>query len=163
MDFDLVLLPESTQLPASSQSRIGGPQGSQVRLTATNRQLAELPDVMAIDQMGNGPAIQIRDAWRCQDTMCSNYAHVCYFQRTESVLVRFSDHMPVEGNIVAIWAREVSLQRCTVEAPSDNVRLMIVRSHEQARRRRARSDSDGEPTIKDMFKLLIASAASQLV
>ncbi|KAF1950561.1 hypothetical protein CC80DRAFT_229022 [Byssothecium circinans] len=70
--------------------------------------------------------------------------------------------MPVEGNIVAIWAREVSLQRCTVAAPSDNVRLMIARSREQAGRRRRRSDSDGEPTMKDMFKLLIASAASQL-
>jgi hypothetical protein len=68
--------------------------------------------------------------------------------------------MPVEGNIVAIWAREVSLQRCTVAEPSDNVRLMIARSRGQAGRRRRRSDSNGEPIIKDMLKLLIASVAS---
>ena len=162
MDFKLVLLPESPQLPTSSQSRVGGPQGSQVQLTATNRQLADLSDVLTIDNLGNGPAIQIRDAWRCQDTIYANYTHVCYFQHTESRPVRFSNHIPVEGNIMTIWAREVSLQRYIITAPSDNIRLIIARSVEQAGRRRARSDSNREPTIKDMFKLLITSAASQL-
>lgn len=50
------------------QSRVGGvqsqSQSQRIRLTSTNRQLNELPQTLAIDALGNGLTIQIRDKCR---------------------------------------------------------------------------------------------------
>ncbi|KAL5372399.1 hypothetical protein DPSP01_013532 [Paraphaeosphaeria sporulosa] len=110
VDFDVSLAVESPEMSPVSHERSSS-QG-QFRLTATQRQLQELPEVLAGHALAEGPSIGIRDKWRCQDTYCGNYPYGCWVQRKAGQPDRFENHCPMSSNIVAMWARKVALGRC---------------------------------------------------
>jgi hypothetical protein len=116
-----------------------------------------LPEVLAAEvAAGNGVAIQIRDKWRCQDSKCRNHSFCCWVSRTPGRVDRFEDHYPADSNIVAIWAREITLGESSVEAPSDNIRLCLANARaraakEKAQRRKKRAASDSGSSSGDAF------------
>ena len=84
VDFDLLLAELETGQNKQTRNRgVFGSQssfsqGSPPRLTATNRQLRDLPDVVALTAASEGPVIAIRDRWRCTDAYYANHSYVCW-------------------------------------------------------------------------------------
>jgi hypothetical protein len=159
VDFDLTL--EETPLP--SPPGAAAPSASQnprPRQTATQRQLDSLGEVVAAERAGNGVAIDIRDEWRCKDSLCDNYRYTCWMARMPGQLDRVEKHLPVNGNIVAIWAKEVEREQATIAEPSDNVRLAILRAKDDADRAKAKRRAPDEGSELD--KLLKVMLVSQM-
>lgn len=76
LDFDATLAAESVEVISPVTRGSSSSQG-QVRLIATQRQLQELPEVLAGYAFAEGPSVAIRDKWRCQDTHCGNHLFIC--------------------------------------------------------------------------------------
>lgn len=130
--------------------------------------------------MSNGPAIQIQDRWKCQDSMCSNYSYVCWlliilsslnssfsfgssFSFSSSLqakaILRFTNYLPVKGSIIFMQAREVTLGRSTISEPSNTIQLAIVKSQKAATAKKRSRNT--EPTIRNLVKILVANIVSQ--
>jgi hypothetical protein len=105
IDFDATLTTEPVEvISPMGQQRSRGSSSSQsaVRLTATQRQLQELPEVLAGHAVTEGPVIAIRDRWRCQDTHCGNHPFTCWIQQTPGQPDRFENHFPINNGIISI-------------------------------------------------------------
>ena len=164
VDFDLILA-DNTPVQAARPAPAAAPARAR---TATVIQEEGLAGVVAAEQAGSGWAMAIRDQWRCQDANCGNHPYVCWLPRTPGQPDRFEKHLPVNGNIIAMWARELAGGTGSVRDPSDNVRLAIVRAKDRAnakksRRRGAVNSSGGSNNeIASLTKLLIVNQLKQL-
>jgi hypothetical protein len=139
--------------------------------TATTIQEDGIAGALAAERAGSGYAIGIRDRWRCIDSHCSNHPYTCWLRPGQPT--RFENHYPVNGNIIAMWARDLSSRKATYDEPSDDVKLAILRQKDQAihnkirrRKHRARgsskSNSSGDEDIKSLTKLLIVGQINQM-
>lgn len=70
--------------------------------------------------------LAISDRWRCMDHGCSNWNHVCWRQRTSTVPERAKDHHPIVSKQLANWANDLTARLCTIDEPSDRVRLALL-------------------------------------
>ncbi|KAF9728394.1 hypothetical protein PMIN01_13527 [Paraphaeosphaeria minitans] len=165
VDFEATLGTESVEVisPIGQQrSRGSSSSKGQVRLTATQRQLQELPEILAGHAVADGPSIAIRDKWRCQDTHCGNYPYVCWIQRTAGQPDRFENHYPISSNVVAMWARNVTLGKCSVNEPDDIIRVALRTSRELAAKEKAKEKAQQSSTpafTADSFMSAIAASA----
>ncbi|KAK7177305.1 hypothetical protein PSPO01_16648 [Paraphaeosphaeria sporulosa] len=167
VDFNLMLTELET---GSNQTRNGGVFGSQssqssTRLTATHRQLFNLPETLTFTAVGEGPIVAIRDKWRCQDTHCGNYPYVCWVKREAGQSDRFENHYPASSTIVAAWARDITKGRCTVEEPHDDIRLSLSLPRERSAKEKASQKSSkkgvgSELNVDDFMKVIAASSLS---
>jgi hypothetical protein len=168
IDWDATLTTEAVEvISPMGQQRSRGSSSSQsaIRLTATQRQLQELPEVLAGHAVTEGPAIAIRDQWRCMDTSCANHPFACWIQRTPGQPDRFENHFPINNGIISMWSRNIALRRCTVEEPDDSIRLALRTSRELAAKEREKSKSKAQQSSTPAFNadsFMSAIAASAL-
>jgi cobalamin biosynthesis Mg chelatase CobN len=163
LDFDATLATESVEVISPVQrSRGSSSSQGQARLTATQRQLQELPEVLAGHAVAEGPSIAIRDKWRCQDTTCGNHPYVCWVQRVAGQPDRFENHFPASSNIVAMWARNVILGRASVDEPDDVVRVALRTSRELAAKEKAKEKQQSSTPAFNADSFMSAIAASAL-
>jgi hypothetical protein len=168
IDFDLILIEELNEAPRAA---VNFTSARARPVTATMIQEDGIASALAAERAGSGHAIGIRDRWRCTDSHCSNYPYSCWLRPGQPT--RFENHYPVNGNIIAMWARDINNRKATYDEPSDDVRLAILRQKEQAirdktrrRKQRARgsskSASSGDEDIKSLTKLLIVGQINQM-
>lgn len=157
VDFDLILV-DNTPVQAARPAPAAAPARAR---TATVIQEEGLAGVVAVEQAGSGWAMAIRDQWRCQDANCGNHPYVCWLPRTPGQPDRLEKHLQVNGDIIAMWARELAGGTGSVQDPSDDVRLAIVRAKDRAdaeksrRRGAVNSGRGGDNEIVSLTKLLI--------
>jgi hypothetical protein len=163
VDFDLILRdfleeqpPRPSQRPLSQVSRARP-------VTATMFQEHGIDAALAAERAGSGYAIGIRDRWRCEAEHCSNYPYTCWLPPDKPE--RFEYHLPINGNTIARWARDITAQLATFDEPSDDVVLAIKRAkdraeHEKAVRRRAGGEADDD--LKSLTKLLVVGQLQQM-
>lgn len=141
VDFNLILTKHVEPVQVSqpvSQPASQPPRSSQPRArTATIIQEDGLLGVVAAEQMAAGPALVIKDQWRCEDRDCRNYPYVCWLPRTGQPN-RWENHYPVNANIIAMWAKAISERQCTVQEPNDRIRVAIMRARERGEIERVR-------------------------
>lgn len=158
VDFDLILTEELSEMLASSSA------AARVRLTtATTIQEHGIASVLAAERACSGNALSLRDRWRCDDTHCSNHLYCCWVRPGETQ--RFDNHYPINGNILAMWARDIDERTATYEEPSDRVTAAILRQKEHAlcdKAKRRRGGSHGEDDIQSLTKLLIVRQLAQI-
>lgn len=138
VDFNLILAKEAAapasqpaSQPTASQQPVP-PRLSQPRArTATIIQEDGLLGVVAAEQMAAGPALVIKDQWRCEDRDCRNYPYVCWLPRTGQP-ARWESHYPVNANIIAMWAKAITERQCTVSEPNDRIKSAIMRARERS-------------------------------
>ncbi|KAF1937837.1 hypothetical protein EJ02DRAFT_505784 [Clathrospora elynae] len=163
VDFDLILREEvAAEQPQAAPLVDGGRRARPV--TATMIQEQGIASVVAAEQAGSGWAIAIRDQWRCTDTSCGNHRYTCWLPRTPGQPDRFEKHLPVNGNIIAMWARAIDRRVCTLDEPSDNVRLALVRAKDRAEleKLKRQGGEDRDDDIASLTKLLIVGQLKQL-
>jgi hypothetical protein len=125
-------------------------------VTATMIQEDGIASALAAERAGSGHAIAIRDRWHCLDGHCSNYPYTCWLRPGQQE--RFENHLPVNSNIIAMWARAINYRTATYDEPSDDVRLAILRAKdhaEHAKNQKRLAVSEGDEDIKSLTKLLI--------
>ena len=160
VDFDLMLAEELNEAPRAA---IIGASARARPVTATMIQEDGIAGVLAAERAGGGHAIGLRDRWRCIDKHCSNFPYSCWLR--PGTVSRFENHLPINGNIIAIWARDIHNRVATYDDLTDDVKLAILRQkdradHEKNRRKRSNrggnnSGSSGDEDIKSLTKLLI--------
>ncbi|KAF2876489.1 hypothetical protein BDV95DRAFT_484102 [Massariosphaeria phaeospora] len=159
IDFDLILMDDPAaqpQLPTPSRA-----PGARVRNTATQIQEDGLARVIVAEQAGGGVALGIRDHWACRDAHCENFPLTCWVRRREGQPDQFENHYAVNGHIIAMWAREVSQERSTIQEPSDNVRVAILQDRDRAvanrtQKRKGAGAVDNENLVRLERQLLSA-------
>jgi hypothetical protein len=156
VDFDLILA-DNTPVQAARSAPAVAPARARM---ATEIQEEGLAGVVAAEQAGSGWAMAIQDQWRCQDANCGNHPYVCWLPRTLGQPDRFKKHLPVNGNIIAMWARELAGGTGSVHDPSDDVRLAIVRAKD--RDDAVNGGGGGDNEIASLTKLLIVNQLKQL-
>jgi hypothetical protein len=167
VDFDLMLTEELNEAPRAA---IIGASARARAVTATMIQEDGIAGVLAAERAGGGHAIGLRDRWRCIDKHCSNFPYSCWLR--PGTASRFENHLPINGNIIAIWARDIHSRVATYDDPTDDVKLAILRQkdradHEKNRRKRSsrggnNSGSSGDEDIKSLTKLLIVGQLNQM-
>ena len=167
-DFDLVIKEVEQALlpPLGSQSL---PRGS-VRLrpgVATAIQEEGLASVVTAEVFATGHAIGIRDRWRCQEESCSNNPMVCWVRRLPGRQIdRREEHYAVNGNVISAWAAAIARGDCTVDEPTDDIRLSIMMSRDRAdnlrRRRRKVSPTSSNSSIEGLTKAILAGHLAQM-
>lgn len=73
--------------------------------------------------------------------------------------------MQVKTNIVNIWAQDVELKRCTVEQPSDRVRLAILAARDEVeadKRQKKQRRASPNSTIENLTKAILAGHLAQM-
>lgn len=161
VDFDLLLSEMLNSAPAATPAA----GGSRARpITATMIQEDGIASTLTAERAGSGHAIGLRDRWRCIDSYCKNHPYCCWLRPGQQA--RFENHLPVNGNIVAMWARDIHNRKATYDEPSDDVKLAILRAkdradHEKSQRRRAPEEGGGDD-IKSLTKLLIVGQLNQM-
>ncbi|KAF1947567.1 hypothetical protein EJ02DRAFT_333557, partial [Clathrospora elynae] len=164
--IDLMLLEEAALAQTRAVPLLSGARARPA--TATMIQENVIAGVLAAEQAGTGWAIAIQDQWRCPDTNCGNHPYTCWISHTPGQPDCFEKQLPVNGNIIKIWARGIDAQLCTVLEPSDNVRLALVRAKDcieldkQKRRVSSRGEGEGDGNIAALTKLLIVGQLKQL-
>ncbi|KAH7394788.1 hypothetical protein BKA66DRAFT_285056 [Pyrenochaeta sp. MPI-SDFR-AT-0127] len=166
IDFDLFLAPNQPdpipQVAASSggSSRVGG------RLTATRIQEEGLQSVLAEEVATSGQTMGIIDRWRCTNDACENYHKVCWvFKQEDRHLDRFENHYPVSRDLLRMWDREISVEKSTVQEPSDNIKIALKRERQrrEAERQAPRATAATAATavidqLKVLTELIIANS-----
>jgi hypothetical protein len=168
-DFDLVLSEEQQQkpVPLSAEQPVGR---STVRARpgiVTAIQEEGLAGVVTAEHFATGSAIGIKDHWRCREECCGNYSFTCWIRRVPGRLDRFEDHYKVSGNLIASWAQGIERKECTVEQPSDEIRLSIMLARDRAdaekkRRRRKVSPTSSNSSIEGLTKAILAGHLAQI-
>ena len=129
VDFDLILADIGSQQPPQppqQQQQPASPQIVRTRpMTATMIQERGLAAVLANEQAATGNLLGLMDRWRCTDSHCSNYGKQCWVPQLGNRIARFEDHHPVPSNIIGNWLEDVDKDKCTIEAPSDRVKLAL--------------------------------------
>ena len=165
-DFDLVLREKkaaaqlaSQQLHRSAVRRVPG--------VVTAIQEDGLAAVVMAERSATGVAMGIKDRWRCREEACRNHLLTCWVRSVAGRLDRFEDHYPVNGNIIASWARAVERSECTIDEPSDDIRLSILMARDRAsaekkRRRRKTSPTSSNSSIEGLTKAILAGHLAQM-
>jgi hypothetical protein len=166
-DFDLVLSEQQQPLPLLTSQLVGR---STVRARpgiVTAIQEEGLASVVTAEHFATGAAIGIKDHWRCCEECCSNYSFTCWIWRVPGRLDRFEDHYKVSGNLIASWAQGIERKQCTVEQPSDEIRLSIILARDRAdaekkRRKRKVSPASSNSSIEGLTKAILAGHLAQM-
>lgn len=125
VDFDLILREVAVQQP--QQPAAAQAQGSRARpITATMIQEHGLTSVMANEQVASGKLLALQDRWRCTDPFCGNYKLPCWLPNLGNRMVLVKDHHPVPSNCIAPWLEDEREGRCTIDAPSDRVKIALI-------------------------------------
>lgn len=169
-DFDLVL--RAAEEPISSQPPvriIAGAVAARSRPgIVTVIQEEGLAEVVSNERSATGVAIGIKDYWRCNEGGCSNNTMTCWRRPIEGREIdRGEEHYKVNGNNISLWAREVADGKCTIQRPSESVRLALMlakdRSETEKRRKRSKvSPSSSSCSIEGLTKVILASALAQM-
>jgi hypothetical protein len=164
-DFDLVLKEELLALPAPLPTARGAVCVRPGIVTAIQED--GLAGVVTAERFASGTAIGIRDYWRCREERCSNSPFVCWIRRLpERQINRFEDHYAVSGETIARWAAAVARGECTIEEPSDDIRLAIImtrdRSDEKKRRRRKVSPTSSNSSLESLTRAILVGHLAQL-
>jgi hypothetical protein len=126
VDFDLLLL-ELNSAPAATPAA----GGSRARpITAMMIQEDGIASTLTAKRAGSGHAIRVRDRWRCTDSYCKNHLYCCWLRPGQQA--RFKNHLLVNSNIVAMWARDIHNRKATYDELLDNVKLAILRAKDWA-------------------------------
>jgi hypothetical protein len=167
IDFDLILAEDLNEAPRAAIISAGARARP---VTATMIQEDGIAGVLAAERAGGGHAIGLRDRWRCIDNHCGNYPYSCWLR--PGTASRFENHLPINGNIIAIWARDIHNRVATYDEPTDDVKLAILRQKDRAdhdknrRKRSSRGGSNGrnssDEDIKSLTKLLIVGQLNQM-
>lgn len=84
-----------------------------------------LPGIVATEQAASPMVLAIIDRWRCDNRHCYNYLKTCWIPQL-STPPRFDSHHPVLSRQLSNWAEDVAEGRCTINEPSDRVRLALM-------------------------------------
>jgi hypothetical protein len=85
--------------------------------------------------------------------------------RTPGQPDRFEKHLLVNGNIIAMWARDIALGWGAINDPSDDVRSAILRAKDRADLEKSKTRGlagCGDNDIASLTKLLIVNQLKQL-
>lgn len=125
VDFDLIL--REVAVPQPQQPAAAQAQGSRARpITATMIQEHGLTSVIANEQVASGKLLALQDRWRCTDPFCGNYKLPCWLPNLGNRIVLVKDHHPVPSNCIAPWLEDEREGRCTIDAPSDRVKIALI-------------------------------------
>jgi hypothetical protein len=167
-DFDLVLREQEQAALLALQPPSSTPRGSARRPgIVTAIQEEGLASIVTAEVFATGNAIRIRDRWRCQEESCSNNPMVCWVRRLPGRQIdRREEHYAVNGNLISSWAAAIARGECTVEEPTDDIRLAIIMSRDRAdnarRRRRRVSPTSSNSSIEGLAKAILAGHLAQM-
>jgi hypothetical protein len=165
-DFDLVLKEELLASQPASQPARGVARQRPGIVTAIQEE--GLASVVAAERSASGVAIGIKDYWRCLEEACSNNTNTCWRRPIPGRQIdRPEDHYKVNGNTIASWAAAVARQECTIEEPSDEIRLSLMMARDRAeaekrRRRRKVSPTSSNSSIEGLTKAILAGHLAQM-
>ena len=168
-DFDLVLKELQSAQPATqlaaSQSYRGAIHARPGVVTAIMED--GLAEVVTNERYATGSAVGIRDHWRCVDDGCPNKPMTCLIRRLESRQIdRGEEHYPVNGNIIANWARAIARGDGTIEHPPEEIWLQVIMSREHSekkkRQRRRTSPTSLNSSIESLTKAILVGHLVQL-
>ncbi|KAH0562442.1 hypothetical protein GP486_002867 [Trichoglossum hirsutum] len=139
------------------------------RRTATQRQLAELPDILQIEATMGNSMPQVADYWTCLNSQCRNKGKTCWVNKPRpETRDNAAEHYPVSGEIFRRWSREIADKLSTVEQPSQQIIVLLVNWRERDRKKSAQTRQTSRPaddissTTNQLLQTLIATQTQQL-
>lgn len=130
IDFDVVL--SELREPATSQPAT--PQQYSRPVTATMIQERGLAAVLEVEKAASGKLLALQDRWRCVDAHCGNNGKYCWLPQLGGRVARFEDHHPMTSNNITNWLEDEEKGLCTIDQPSDRVRMALFSQKREFRR-----------------------------
>jgi len=69
----------------------------------------------------------IADQWACMNIRCRNKGRTCWQQRKPNGPDLAENHYPVSGEIFQKWSKEIAKEISTVDQPSEEVVVQLVK------------------------------------
>ncbi|KAI9769798.1 MAG: hypothetical protein M1840_003792 [Geoglossum simile] len=137
--------------------------------TATQRQIAELPDILQSETNAGNSMPQVADFWTCLNGQCRNKGKTCWINKSRpGIRDNAAEHYPVPGEIFRRWSREIADNLSTVEQPSQQIIVLLVNWRERERKKNAQTQQIPRPaeditsTTNQLLQTLIAAQTQQL-
>jgi hypothetical protein len=157
-----LFLKEAITEPRSQAESNPRPTGG--RRTATQRQLAELPDILQSEAAAGNSMPQVADYWTCSNSQCRNKDKTCWInKRHPDARDNAADHYSVSGEILRWWSREIADRLSTVEQPSQQIIVLLVNWREKERKKGTQAQQTPRPaedissTTNQLLQTLIAA------
>jgi len=96
------------------------PVTQQGRRTATQQQLAALPNILSTEQAAGNTMPAIADKWSCSNRSCRNYGFTCWQDRFPDTPDLATNHYPIPGELMRLWSKEIQDQYSTAAQPSSS-------------------------------------------
>ncbi|KAI9764941.1 MAG: hypothetical protein M1840_007966 [Geoglossum simile] len=155
-----------TELQSQAESNprpIGG------RRTATQWQLAKLPDILQGEAAASNSMPQVADYWTCSNSQCRNKDKTCWVNKRHlDARNNAADHYPVCGEIFRQWSHEIADGLSTVEQPSQQIIVLLVNWQEKERKKGTQAQQtlrlaeDILSTMNQLLQTLIAAQTQHL-
>lgn len=162
LNFTLYLVEEkeveitaSTATPSQrSSDRSGG------RRTATQAQLANLPEVLAAEEASGNRIPAIADRWPCTNVHCRNKGKTCWQnKKSPNSPDQAIHHYPVSAENFQRWNKELLRGESTIDQPSQNIIVNLVNWKERDRK----SHKEQTPAKEDASSSTVNNLVSTLL
>jgi hypothetical protein len=123
--------------------------------TATTKQMALLPEILAscVDKGNWAPAIGYR--WKCRAKFCKHNQFCCYILPEHSHAAdNANHHMYVDGDSMIAWSNDIETGRSTVEEPAGIIISMLTRKKEIKKGNRKKTPSPKQDTKSSDSQLM---------
>ena len=172
VSFDVILGFDATAVPPPAQPVQAPRSQPQRRRTATQQQLADLPQRTADQIAIEGETAGIITHWQCGNRACRNYSRTCWVALRDGELLpgREHNHFRVSLPILRNWNTELLNGRSTVEDPSENIRAQL-RQHKADCQRELRAplreipgnvNSPLNASLTEFCNVMIAEATGRM-
>ncbi|KAI9766185.1 MAG: hypothetical protein M1840_006752 [Geoglossum simile] len=139
------------------------------RRTATQWQLAELPNILQGEAATGNSMPQVADYWTCSNSQCRNKNKTCWVnKRHPDARDNAADHYPVSGEIFRWWSHEIADELSMVELPSQQIIVLLVNWQEKERKKGTQAQQTSRPaedissTTNQLLQTLIAAQTQHL-
>jgi hypothetical protein len=102
------------------------PVTQQGRRTATQQQLAALPNILSTEQAAGNTMPAIADKWSCSNRSCRNYGFTYWQDRFPDAPDLATNHYPIPGELMRLWSKEIQDQYSTAAQPSNHIVVKLV-------------------------------------
>ncbi|KAF1936049.1 hypothetical protein EJ02DRAFT_427870 [Clathrospora elynae] len=165
-DFDLVLKEEAVAAASQPVARAAATRLQPGIVTAIQEE--GLAEIVTNKRSASSVAIGIKDYWRCNEQGCSNNTFTCWRRpRPGCEIERREDHYKVNGNIISTWVAAVAQNKCTIQEPSDEIRLSLMLAKDRSESKKKRRWQKASPTssnssIEGLTKAILAGHLAQI-
>ncbi|KAI9768075.1 MAG: hypothetical protein M1840_005109 [Geoglossum simile] len=137
--------------------------------TATQWQLAKLPDILQGEAAAGNSMPQVADYWTYSNSQCRNKDKMCWVNKQHpDTRDNAADHYPVCGEIFRQWSRKIADGLSTVEQPSQQIIVLLVNWREKERKKGTQAQQtprlaeDISSTMNQLLQTLIAAQTQHL-